>query len=197
MKKIILVSAHARHGKDTIAELMRNSLESKGERVLICHYADLLKYICKTFFNWDGVKDDKGRTILQHVGTDVIRERQPDFWVDFIIKILDLFSDEWDYIIIPDTRFPNEIEEMKFHYRKPTSIADKYMEQLQGFKCEMVDTIRINRPNFDSGLSIDQLNHPSECALDNYEFDHYITNDGTIEELEIKIKKLVDKLMNK
>ena len=27
--------------------------------------------------------------------------------------------------------------------------------------------------------------------------DHYITNDGTIEELEIKIKKLVDKLMNK
>ena len=182
MKKIILISAKAKHGKDTVAELTKSYLESKGERVLICHYADLLKYICKTFFNWDGNKDDKGRTILQHVGTDIIRVKNhaPNYWVGFIADLLWMFYDEWDYVLIPDTRFDNELEVM-----------------IDNFGEKTVQSIRINRPNFDSGLSIEQLNHPSECALDGYDFDHYITNDGTIEELEIKIKDLVDNLTTK
>ena len=186
MKKIALISAKARHGKDSVAESMKLHLESKGERVLICHYADLLKYICKTFFNWDGNKDDKGRTILQHVGTDVIRTEQdrPDYWVDFIIDILWMFYDEWDYVLIPDTRFPNEVERMKSEFNG-------------AWGYNLVQSIRVDRPNFDSGLSIEQLTHPSEWALDNYEFDYYITNDGTIEELEIKIKDLVDNLTTK
>ena len=92
MKKVILVSAKARHGKDTVAEIAKEQLESRGQKVLICHYADLLKYICKTFFEWDGVKDDNGRTILQHVGTDVIRSNNQDYWVKFIIDLLDMFN---------------------------------------------------------------------------------------------------------
>lgn len=184
MKKAILISAKAQHGKDSVADLMKSCLESKGERVLICHYADLLKYICKTFFNWDGNKDDKGRTILQHVGTDTIRMKnnRPDYWVDFIIDILWMFYDEWDYVLIPDCRFPNEIERMKSEFNG-------------SWDYNLVQSIRVTRPNFDSGLSTEQLNHPSECALDGYEFDHYITNDSTLEELEIKVKDLVDKLI--
>ena len=195
MKKILLISAKAQNGKDTVADFMKSYLESKGELVLICHYADLLKYICKTFFNWDGVKDDKGRTILQHVGTDVIRRKKPEFWVDFIIEVIDLFYDEWDYVLIPDTRFPNEIEEMVFHYRKSVSVNGKLMEQLCGVKCEKVKSLRVTRPNFNSGLSEEQLNHPSECALDGYEFDYTIENNGTLEDLQIKCENLVDKLI--
>lgn len=184
MKKILLISGKALSSKDTSAQFMASYLESKGERVLICHYADLLKYICKTFFNWNGVKDDNGRTILQHVGTDVIRIKndRPNYWVNFIIDILWMFYDEWDYIIIPDTRFPNEIEEMKseFNYSKDYNL---------------VQSIRINRPNFDSGLSIEQLTHPSECALDGYEFDYYIENNGTLKDLQLKCENLVDKLI--
>ena len=179
MKKVILVSAKARHGKDTVAELMKNNLESKGERVLICHYADLLKYICKTFFDWNGVKDDKGRTILQHVGTDVIRIKNhaPDYWVDFIANLLWMFYDEWDYILIPDTRFPNELERM-----------------IDNFSKERIVSLRINRPNFNSGMTQEQLNHPSECALDNYDFDYYIENNGTLEDLQLKVKDLLDNI---
>ena len=182
MKKILLISGKAQSSKDTSAQFMKSHLESKGERVLICHYADLLKYICKTFFDWDGVKDDKGRTILQHVGTDTIRMKnnRPDYWVDFIIDILWMFYDEWDYIIIPDTRFENEIHKMS-----------------DAFGNTVVSTIRIDRPNFDSGLSQEQLNHPSECGLDDYEFDHYITNNGTLDELNDKVKFLLDRLMDK
>ena len=182
MKKILLISGKAQSSKDTSAQFMKSHLESKGERVLICHYADLLKYICKTFFDWDGVKDDKGRTILQHVGTDVIRMKNhaPNYWVDFIANLLWMFYDEWDYIIIPDTRFPNELERM-----------------IDNFGEERIVSLRINRPNFDSGLSQEQLNHPSECGLDDYEFDHYITNDGTLDELDNKLKILLDRLMDK
>ena len=184
MKKIILVSAKARNGKDAVAELAKRELESKGERVLICHYADLLKYICKTFFAWNGIKDDKGRTILQHVGTDTIRMKndRPDYWVDFIVDILWMFYDEWDYVFIPDCRFENEIERMKDEFDGNPYGRDK------------VISLRVNRPNFDSGLSQEQLNHPSECALDNYKFDYYIENNGTLDDLRLKVKDLLDNI---
>ena len=105
--KIITISAKAKNGKDFCASLIKQKLESRGNKVLIAHYADLLKYICKTFFGWDGKKNQEGRTLLQYVGTDVIRQKNPDYWVNFIVSILNLFPNEWDYVLIPDTRFPN------------------------------------------------------------------------------------------
>lgn len=54
--KVIAVSGHARHGKDTVARMLQEQLQADGNKVLITHYADLLKYICKTFFMWDGQK---------------------------------------------------------------------------------------------------------------------------------------------
>ena len=195
MKKIILISGKAQSSKDTSASFMKSYLESKGERVLITHYADLLKYICKTFFNWDGNKDEIGRSILQHVGTDVVREQNPDYWVHFTIGIIDLFKDEWDYILIPDVRFPNEVEEMVDSFGRDYEM-DNY-GRICSEKNNIVKSVRITRQGYDNGMTWEQLNHPSECALDDYEFDYYIDNNGTIEELEIKMKDLVDKLMNK
>ena len=103
--KIVCISGKAQHGKDTTAKLLEETLKAQGNRVLIAHYGDLVKYVCKTFFGWDGKKDEKGRTLLQRVGTDKIRAVSPDYWVDFIVSILDIFCDEWDYVLIPDTRF--------------------------------------------------------------------------------------------
>ena len=183
MKKVVLISAKAQNGKDTAADLMKSYLESKGDKVLICHYADLLKYICKTFFNWDGNKDDKGRTILQHVGTDIIRDEnnRPDYWIDFIIDILWMFYDEWDYVLIADARFENEIEKIKSEFNGSLDY-------------NLVQSVRVNRQNNDNKMTDEQRNHISECALDNYKFDHYIENNGTLSELKIKVKDLLDKI---
>ena len=111
--KVICISAKAQHGKDTVANFMKECLEAKGKRVLVTHYADLLKYICKTFFGWDGQKDEKGRTLLQQVGTEGIRSQDPNYWVAFVADMLYFFEDQWDYVLIPDTRFPNEIDYVK------------------------------------------------------------------------------------
>lgn len=173
--KVILISGKARHGKDTLAGMMENYLEDRGSSVLIAHYGDLVKYVCKTFFDWDGNKDEAGRTLLQYVGTDIVREQNPNFWVEFIKDILTMFSHEWDYVLIPDCRFVNEVE----HFMN------------SDFDTSL---IRINRPNFDSGLTPQQLAHPSETALDNYEYTYFVINDGTLKDLENKVPAIMEQL---
>ena len=172
MKKIYCISGRAQHGKDTTAEILCRLLKESGKRVLVTHYADLLKFICSNLFGWNGQKDENGRHILQYVGTDVIRKVEPDFWVDFVIKMLDFFGDNWDYVIIPDSRFPNEINRLKE----------------AGFN---VEHIRVVRPNFESPLTEEQQKHPSETALDGVVPDVLLKNDGDVIELENRIKSIV------
>ena len=76
---VILLSGKAQSGKDYIANIIKQQLEENGNKVLVTHYADLLKYILKTFFNWNGKKDKKSRDSLQRVGTDVMRKKMPDY----------------------------------------------------------------------------------------------------------------------
>ena len=172
--KVIAISGKAQNGKDTTASFLKEMLEADGYKVLIAHYADLLKYICRQFFGWDGKKDDAGRHILQYVGTDIIREKEPDFWVDFIVSMIELFPNDWDYVLIPDCRFPNEIDRLK------------------AAGIDMVH-LRVVRANFKSPLSAEQQQHPSETALDNVEPDYYIKNSGSLQDLRETITQwLVD-----
>lgn len=170
--KVITISGIARHGKDTTAEVLRHELSEMGYSVLITHYADLLKYICTAYFGWNGLKDEEGRTLLQYIGTDVVRKKNPDFWVDYIVSILKMFEDSWDIVLIPDTRFPNEI--------------DKIREA--GF-----ETIHMNivRPNFDNGMTSEQLSHSSETALYSRTPDFNILNDGSVDDLKGKLDKWI------
>ena len=162
--QVILISGKAQHGKDTTAGILKSQLEADGYKVLIVHYADLLKHICRSFFGWDGKKDSAGRHLLQYVGTDVIRARHPGFWVEFITQMLDFFPDEWDYVLIPDCRFPNEIDSLKNSGIKTIHI-------------------RVVRPGFQSKLSTEQQAHPSETALDKVIPDYYIDNSGSLMDL--------------
>lgn len=170
--KVVCISGKAQHGKDTTAGMMKTVLEDMGYSVLIAHYGDLLKYVCKTFFNWNGEKDDYGRSLLQKVGTDIIRTQRPNYWVDFIKDMLTMFHSEWDFVLIPDSRFPNEIDSLK----------------QAGLD---VIHIRIRRENFESPLTAEQQSHPSETALDNVIPDFLIVNDGTLDDLYNKVCNLV------
>lgn len=171
MAKIICISGKAGSGKDTAGHLLRLDLEDRGYSVLETHYADLLKYMCRAFFEWDGKKDEKGRELLQRVGTDMVRAYVPDYWVAFISDVLFLFPDEWDYAIISDCRFPNEFEYLVSN----------------GFDATLV---RVDRPNYDNGLTAEQREHESETAMDNYPPDYLVVNDGKVADLAAKITAL-------
>lgn len=170
--KIVCISGKAQNGKDTTAQFIPDELTAQGKKVLVTHFGDLVKYVCTKFFGWDGKKDEKGRTLLQYVGTDKIRAQSPDYWVDFIVGILSMFPDEWDYVLIPDTRFPNEYEILK-NYGMDVSL------------------LRVERPNFVSPLTQDQQRHPSETALDNYHYDIRVVNNGTLEDLQTMVIGLI------
>ncbi len=171
--KIILIAGKALSGKDTVANILKDKLRAKGE-ILICHYADLVKYICSQFFDWDGKKDKEGRTLLQYVGTDVVRTKEPDFWFNFIINVLEFFPEHWDYVIIPDCRFYNEMQ------------WDR--------KIWDVIKVKVERLNFQSPLTKEQQEHPSETGLDLYaDFDYIISAESGIYNLE----KEVDIFFNK
>lgn len=170
--KVVCISGKAQHGKDTTAGMMKTALESMGHTVLIAHYGDLVKYVCRTFFGWNGEKDAYGRSLLQKIGTDIVREQRPNYWVDFVKDMLSIFPNEWDFVLIPDSRFPNEIDGLK----------------QSGFN---VIHLRVRRENFESPLTTEQQNHPSETALDHVVPDFLIVNDGTLEDLYNKVCNLV------
>ncbi len=171
--KVILISGKAQNGKDTVASMIREKLIADKHSVLVTHYADLLKWICTNYFGWDGKKDEKGRHLLQYVGTDVIRKQNPSLWVDFVAMLLKYFNDNWEYVIIPDCRFPNEI----------TKIIEAGFDAIH---------LRVERPNFESALTEEQLRHPSETALDDFGADIYIKNDSTLLELRQKVDDFVE-----
>ena len=170
--KVCCISAKARHGKDTAAEIIKEQLECRGYRVLITHFADLLKFICKQYFGWDGNKDTPGRTLLQYIGTDVVGAKNPAYWSEFIVSFLKLFENEWDYVLIPDCRYQVEVATMERSF----------------------DTVvlRVERPNFDNGLTTEQKSHPSEVDMDNYRFDTIIYNDSSLEEFKLKLEEFTN-----
>lgn len=170
--KVVCISGQARAGKDTTARMIEKELTNKwGKRVLVLHNADLLKFMCTTLFNWGGQKDEEGRHLLQYVGTDIIRKQEPDFWVGFIVKVLKLFPEEWDYVLIPDVRFPNEINKLK--------------------KADFdVTHIHVTRP-VENDLTEEQKNHPSETALRGVIPDKTIENNGGIDDLYQQINGMM------
>lgn len=171
--KVILISGKAQNGKDTSANFFKEILEDQGKSVLIMHYSDLLKFICKEYFGWNGEKDETGRTLLQYVGTDLVRAREPNFWVDHIVHFLKVFNDKWDYVIIPDTRFPNEIRRIR-----EGGISACHVKVTRG-------------SDFDNGLTEKQKNHPSENALKNVSADISIDNTGSMDELKTTIQEAI------
>lgn len=161
--RVILISGSAQNGKDSTAFMMKELLEKQKKKVLIIHYADNLKLFAKNYFGWSGQKDLEGRKLLQWLGTDVIRKNYEDTWVDMIVALLKGIKTLYDYIIIPDVRFPNEVDKMR-----------------DNFDCI---TVRVIRPNFDNGLTEEQKNHSSEVALKDYPMEYELINDGDLEKL--------------
>jgi len=174
--KMIVISGSAGHGKDTVAKILRSNLERRGYSVLICHYADVLKAICREFFGWNGEKDEAGRNMLQHVGTDIIRNKSPDFWADLLTDII-LMLDQWDFVIVPDCRFPNEIT------RPREKGVDTYH-------------LHVSRPSYNSKLTSAQFNHISENAIIDVKPEYTIFNDGNLEELEAKVNVFMEEYLN-
>jgi len=170
--KIITISGSAQNGKDSSASIAKYYFEKNNKKCLIIHYADYLKFIAKQYFEWDGEKDSKGRTLLQKLGTDIARKVNPDIWVNVIIEFIKTFGKDYDYIFIPDTRFKNEIDKLR----------------KSGFD---VFSVWVHRKDFDNGLTPEQKNHPSETSLLDYKFDCILSVENKMYKLKDSVEKMI------
>jgi hypothetical protein len=178
LKQIFLIAGKAQNGKDSTADILMKHLNGKSKRLSFANY---LKIICKDLFEWNGEKDDKGRSTLQFVGTDLIRDKLgwQEFHVNRICEDIKIAENEYDYFLIPDARRKNEI------YYTQAMFPDK------------VTTIRVERFGFKSPLTKEQQKHISETDLDNFKFDYYIKSESGLDNLENEILEVIFNKENK
>ena len=180
--KVIMISGKAGHGKDQFATFLKNKLEEHNKTVLIIKFGDPVKWLAQNYLGWNGEKDEKGRSLLQHFATDTVRAQFPTYWADIIAKFI-AAENKWDYILIPDWRFINEFETISLYNHD-------------------IITLRVNRfdlngkPYYNSNMRIHQLTHISECELDNFNFEYIVENRSDLVALEESADLMVKELFN-
>lgn len=167
--KIIMLAGKARVGKDTTASYIKEYASNHNLTVVNLQFSYYIKMYAKLLTNWDGSEEAKPRTLLQQLGTDIIRDKIDNyFFIKRIIddiKVLTYFA---DIITISDTRLPEELDEIFNTYKNVTKI-------------------NIIRNNYDNNLNNSETKHRTETSLDNYtNYNYIIENNGTLEELKTK-----------
>ena len=173
LKKIFVIAGKARQGKDTVCEYIREYY--KDLKVLHLPNNYYMRDYAKRIVDWDGEDDTKPRDLLIELA-DLGRSFSEHFYINRTIEDILIFSKYYDIIVIPDVRFPYEIE-------------------LPKGKFEDVISIYVERPNFISELSNDQKKHATESSLDDYDnYDYKIINDGSLDDLRTKVFEMLNEI---
>lgn len=173
--KVYMISGKARNGKDTLAGFMKKYFDENGKKACIMHIGNYIKHFAIDYFGWDGSDDTKPRTLLQQLGTEIIREKmnKPLFFTTRLVEDMEVLSNFYDVIIVADVRLPIEFDE----------IGKVYPDMVK---------MHITRPELVSNLSATEQKHITETALDEYKDYKYDVVNTTLEELEKKAKKIVE-----
>lgn len=164
---IIGISGKKYSGKDTAFLIISKILPSYRFA-----FADEVKLYASRYFSVDknatGEAKEKTRYLLQGIGEMFRNEVSKTYWTD---KVFDSIAalDPGQIYVITDVRYKNEVEEI---VKRGGTV------------------LRITRPGQDAGD-----NHPSEVELTDEDFpeENIIINDGTIDELSLRIKEWMDK----
>lgn len=174
--KIFLICGASRHGKDTIGNFIEEYCKQNDIKVCRTQIAKYLKMYVKDYFGWDGSEETKPRTLLQELGTDVIREKlnKPYFFANRTVEDLEILSHFFDVALVTDIRVPLEIE----------TIREKFDD---------VVVIKVNRINYEQEMTEAQQKHKIENAMNDYNnYDYILTND-TLDKLNIDVVEVLKK----
>jgi hypothetical protein len=93
-------------GKTSVAQALQSRFSRIGLDSQILSFASPLKELCRKEFFWDGVKDEKGRHLLQEIGC-AARHYRPSIWLDKWFAAAE--ASPAAVVMCDDVRFPNEI----------------------------------------------------------------------------------------
>lgn len=186
---MVLFSGVMFSGKTTAAGFVINEISQENIIVRMTSFAAKIKEVAYKYFFWDGVKDERGRKLLQKLGTEVGREYYEDMWCRHLDEAVNAGVIPPNFVLVDDWRFPNELS-----YFKSKRLYDTV-------------TVRIERDSLPKSEG-DLSNHRSEISLPHGEaeklefsqdgiYNFVIHNDGSIKDLETKLSGLVSYLKNK
>lgn len=168
--KIIALSGKAESGKNFYANLLKNYIEdSFNEKVCLIAFADVLKHTAKTYFGWNGEKDEKGRELLQKVGTELREKKNPDIWVNITCDLIKFMSSEYDWFIVTDVRFERELLALKMRFLQVYPVRiERFAVDINYFEDDCYKATAAIKP-YVNHLTEAQKKHSSETELDNYQ----------------------------
>ena len=194
MKNILLINGKKRSGKDTSAKIIKEELINQGKSVKILSFADTLKDMVCEMFNisradLEYLKNNTNcyehsivspsgigmlelpnfRTFLDCFGNSIAKRLGGDsVWADIILK--QVLETDYEYYIIPDFRFPIEIDVFNLAH-----VFGKSLFQLN------VTTLQVQR----NGLPHSDL--ISENSLNDFTFDYIIDNNSDLENIKKQV----------
>ena len=177
--KIIGVLGRARSGKDTISGILIQELQSKGVNYKVVRLASPIKEAAVALFGFtheqlegpskemiDPVWNITPRSVFQKITDTTMREMGVQFFTKRLYQKYDASCESEKYIIIPDVRYPHDIEEI----RRRGGLV-----------------IKVSRD--DTNI----IRHDCENIIDTLEGDVNINNSGTITDLHEQIRSVLIK----
>jgi hypothetical protein len=141
---------------------MKEAMYRLNPRITVNEVVNTALRVGVDVYGWEGLKERSPdvRGLLQRFGTEVGREMfDENFWVDYALHSIV----DGTKVVIADVRYPNEADAIR-------KLGGKV------FRVERDGVVAANE-------------HMSEHALDGYEFDGKIENNGTIQSLHENVRK--------
>jgi hypothetical protein len=203
---IVGIAGFIGSGKDTIADYL---ITFKGFKRM--SYAGPLKDAVAAIFNWDrellegtthysrqwrdtvdvwwaerlNIPHLTPRFVLQQWGTEVGRRAfHDDIWIASVENKLRMVKDN---IVISDCRFPNELKSIK-------NAGGITIRVNRGPNPEWFDAaVQYNKGNKHAKAILDECHiHASEYSSVGLNYDYYVDNSGTVDELHRKIDSIIN-----
>jgi len=166
MKKVLIINGHPKSGKTEFEKLIAKNINS----VIYSSITPVKEYAIK-YFGWDG--DEKNKT---------------EEWRRFFYHLKKMLVEEFDYIYI---KVAEKVRELYNNpYCEILMVDSREVEEIERFKnCFQAVTLFINNDKAEQITSND-----ADANVENYKYDYYIDNNGTLEELEEKALEFISKL---
>lgn len=166
MKQVLIINGYPKSGKTQFEEYI-----AKHANSIIYSSITLVKEYAKKYFGWSGNENDKTekwRRFFSELKYMLVAEFDCIF-KDLSVQINKFYRDINAELLLIDNREPEEIERFK--------------NQFQAI------TVFIRNDRVEKIISND-----SDANVENYVYDYYIDNNGTLEELEEKALEFINKL---
>lgn len=180
-KPILIGIGHAkRHGKDTVAQFLIEKLRQLGYVAVRVSFADKLKEVCYIAYRWAGLRpgdyyDHPDHAAEREIVLPKVGKTPRQIWIEVGNKLREVHPETWinaalddsrnaDFIVIPDTRYPNEVDAIK---------------AAGGF------VVKVHRPG------LPEANDVADCALKDFnDWDDVISNVGDLDRLKFHAETL-------